>query len=101
MSSTDATLLVQDGITGSPEAPALQDPIVIDSKTATSGRQVIINAIDKSTSDTYTITGTVQKRDTSATAFTQEFFVTSRGGEYFFTPSVSTLQAWATSQNAL
>ncbi|KAF8869718.1 hypothetical protein CPB84DRAFT_1803607 [Gymnopilus junonius] len=92
---------LQDGITGSPEVPAAPDTIVLDDKTVTSGKQVVLNAIDKSTSNTYTITGVIQKRDTSATAFTQEFFVTSRGGEYFFTPSVSTLQAWATSKNAL
>lgn len=31
----------------------------------------------------------------AAASATQNFFVTSRGGEYFFIPSISTIASWA------
>lgn len=43
----------------------------------------------------YEIAGIAQKVDTSATAFEQKFFVTSRGGEYYFVPGISIVKGWA------
>jgi len=45
--------------------------------------------------DKYEITGVAQKVDTSATAFEQKYFVTSRGGEYYFVPGIRTVKEWA------
>jgi len=43
----------------------------------------------------FEVTGVAQKVDTSATAVQEKFFVTSRGGEYYFVPSISTVKEWA------
>ena len=43
----------------------------------------------------YTIHGIAKAVNTSASAFEQEFFVTSRGGEWFFVPGINTLKEWA------
>ena len=42
----------------------------------------------------YEVTGFAKAIDTSVTAYKQDFFVTSRGGEYFFVPSISALKEW-------
>lgn len=39
--------------------------------------------------------GIAKKVDTSATAFEQKYFVTSRGGEYYFVPGIRTVKEWA------
>lgn len=44
----------------------------------------------------YTIQGFAKAVETSATAHEKEYFVTSRGGEWFFVPGISTLKSWAT-----
>lgn len=43
--------------------------------------------------DGFDIVGTVEMQDTNSKE--QDFFVTSRGGEYFFVPSISALKILA------
>ncbi|KAH7912670.1 hypothetical protein BJ138DRAFT_749872 [Hygrophoropsis aurantiaca] len=84
----------QDPILGGPEAVSNVD----GTGNISAEGQVSLVIQQKNTSDTYTVTGWAKKRDTSAKPpFEPEYFVTSRGGEYFFVPSVSTLQKWANS----
>jgi hypothetical protein len=66
-----------------------------DTTTRPVGKQIFITATNKSTGENYEITGLLKKKDTSAVDFQQDFFINSRGGEYFFVPSVSTLKDWA------
>ncbi|KAH7908198.1 hypothetical protein BJ138DRAFT_390834 [Hygrophoropsis aurantiaca] len=47
----------------------------------------------------YRISGWAEKIDPGLVKPEQKFFVTSRGGEYLFVPSVSTLQTWANTRN--
>ena len=44
--------------------------------------------------DKYAVDGIAKKIDTSKSSFVQEFFVTSRGGEYYFVPSIDTVKSW-------
>ena len=44
--------------------------------------------------DKYAVDGIAKKIDTSKKTFVQEFFVTSRGGEYYFVPSIATVTSW-------
>lgn len=44
-------------------------------------------------SDDIVVSGSTTKRP--KTSSTQDFFVTLRGGEHFFVPSISTLKKWA------
>jgi len=55
--------------------------------------KVTLGLVSKN-STKYEVTGFAKAVDTSVTAYTQDFFVNSRGGEYFFVPSISTLKAW-------
>jgi Dyp-type peroxidase family len=61
--------------------------------------EVTLTVTDSNTSLRYVVTGFAKAYDTSVTAYEQDFFVTSHGGEYFFVPSLSTLKAWGASQN--
>ncbi|KAG6823577.1 hypothetical protein H0H93_003395, partial [Arthromyces matolae] len=42
----------------------------------------------------FEVAGVAKKILPSATDYEQQFFVTSRGGEYYFMPSLSTLRSW-------
>ena len=42
----------------------------------------------------YAVDGIAKKKVPSKNSFVQEFFVTSRGGEYYFVPSISTVKSW-------
>ena len=44
--------------------------------------------------DKYAVDGIAKKKVTSKDSFVQEFFVTSRGGEYYFVPSIDTVKSW-------
>jgi len=44
--------------------------------------------------DKYTVDGIAKKIVPSPKSFVQEFFVTSRGGEYYFVPSIATVKSW-------
>jgi hypothetical protein len=44
--------------------------------------------------DKYAVDGIAKKMVTSTDSFVQEFFVTSRGGEYYFVPSIDTVKSW-------
>ncbi len=48
-------------------------------------------------SRTYTVQGFAKADPTAITLkeFKQDFFVTSRGGEWFFVPGISALKEWA------
>jgi len=82
-------------IAGPPLGTGLTESIKLDSTTMTEDGRIVLSVTKEDTSDKYQITGVAQKVDTSASAVTPEFFVTSRGGEYFFVPSVSTLNQWS------
>jgi len=56
--------------------------------------QVTMRVADKGKE--FDVTGFAKVRGASAQDVKEDFFVTSRGGEYFFVPSVSTLQRLAT-----
>ncbi|EED79944.1 predicted protein [Postia placenta Mad-698-R] len=56
--------------------------------------EVTINVTDSS-GETQSVTGFVNTPNLSAEAIAPKYFVTSRGGEYFFVPSVSILRALA------
>ena len=43
----------------------------------------------------YVVTGVAKKEERGASAFEQKFFTTSRGGEYYFVPSISTVKSWS------
>lgn len=78
-----------------------QDPILGSGKSAINGTANIksdgpvVLRVTNDTLETYEVMGIAKKVDTSLETFTPEFFVTSRGGEYFFVPSVSTLKILA------
>ncbi|EED77776.1 predicted protein, partial [Postia placenta Mad-698-R] len=61
-------------------------------ETVPSSGEVTIDVTDSS-GETRSVTGFVNTPNPSAEAITPQYFVTSRGGEYFFVPSVSTLRA--------
>ena len=44
--------------------------------------------------DKYAVDGIAKKIVPSTSSFVQEFFVTSRGGEYYFVPSIDTVKSW-------
>ena len=44
--------------------------------------------------DKYAVDGIAKKIVPSPKSFVQEFFVTSRGGEYYFVPSIDTVKSW-------
>lgn len=50
--------------------------------------------LTNSLGDKYAVDGIAKKIDPSAKPFVQEFFVTSRGGEYYFVPSIDTVKSW-------
>lgn len=75
-------------IGGPPTVPNVGDPVDLKGE-----GEVILNVVDKKNTK-YTVTGFAQKVNTSATAYTPQYWVTSRGGEYFFVPSISTVKEW-------
>ncbi|KAF8307456.1 Dyp-type peroxidase [Clavulina sp. PMI_390] len=75
-------------IGGPPNPPTVPDPVDISGEGA-----VILNMVDKNNTK-YVVTGFAKKVDTSATAYTPEWWITSRGGEYFFVPSISAIKNW-------
>jgi hypothetical protein len=42
----------------------------------------------------FEVSGVARKLLPAANDFEQQFFVTSRGGDYYFIPSISTLRSW-------
>ncbi|CAE6500184.1 unnamed protein product [Rhizoctonia solani] len=59
------------------------------------GRQVDLNLrVPGETLRTYRVTGHVEVRPVTQAKVDFPFFVTSRGGEYFFVPSIPTLKSW-------
>ena len=50
--------------------------------------------LTNSIGDEYAVDGIAKKIVPSTNAFVQEFFVTSRGGEYYFVPSIDTVKSW-------
>lgn len=43
----------------------------------------------------FTVSGIAKKDQTSLNPIPEKFFVTSRGGEYYFVPSIQTVKDWA------
>lgn len=80
----------QDPIIGGPKTIAAPP----DGKTDTLCPDEGTLALTDGNSTKFGVTGFAKEVDTSATPYKQDFFVTSRGGEYFFVPSISTLEAW-------
>lgn len=85
-----------------------QDPIIgggpkpisiVDGQAAIPSEGEVTLILADQNSKKYMVTGFAKAIDDSEIAFTQDFFVTSRGGEYFFVPSISTLAKWGASQN--
>ncbi|KAF8307454.1 Dyp-type peroxidase [Clavulina sp. PMI_390] len=74
-------------IGGPPKAPQVSDPVDIDEGS------VVIKMVDNKNTR-YVVTGVAKKVDTSATGYQQEWWITSRGGEYFFVPSISAIKNW-------
>ncbi|KAK7051605.1 hypothetical protein VNI00_004584 [Paramarasmius palmivorus] len=81
-----------------------QDPILGGPKpvTGTQGEvdisqdgEVTMQVINKK-GDKYEVDGFAKKIDPSVVSYEQKFFVTSRGGEYYFIPSISTVKGWGT-----
>ncbi|THU91463.1 Dyp-type peroxidase [Dendrothele bispora CBS 962.96] len=79
-----------------------QDPILGGPKpvTGTSGTtdifqegEVTLDLINNH-NEKYEVAGIAKKVVESATSFEQKFFVTSRGGDYYFVPSISTVKSW-------
>ncbi|KAK7463479.1 hypothetical protein VKT23_006828 [Stygiomarasmius scandens] len=79
-----------------------QDPIIGGPKpvTGTTGTtdisqdgEVTLNLVNKN-GEKYEVAGVAKKVVQSATSFDQKFFVTSRGGDYYFVPSISTVKSW-------
>ncbi|KAF7354077.1 hypothetical protein MVEN_01095100 [Mycena venus] len=80
----------QDPITGGPPAN-VPNPLTID-KTIQNNKVVVLEVTDKSETK-YEITGFAQQKVDSLDAFEPgPYPVNSRGGEYFFMPSVSALK---------
>lgn len=78
-----------DPIIGGPKnSPNINSPVVI-----TGEGEVSFKMVDQQ-SNKYVVHGFAQKVDTSAMAYEPQYFVTSRGGEYFFVPSINTLKDW-------
>ncbi|ESK95378.1 hypothetical protein Moror_3816 [Moniliophthora roreri MCA 2997] len=80
-----------------------QDPILGGPKpvTGTTGTtditkdgEVILDLVNNS-GEKYEVAGIAKKVVPSATSYVQKFFVTSRGGDYYFVPSISTVKSWA------
>ncbi|CCM05512.1 uncharacterized protein FIBRA_07737 [Fibroporia radiculosa] len=88
----------QDPILGGPPHP-LSDPVKINEKhPVESGDQVDLQFLNEN-GDTLEVKGfaTVARRGAQPPpGIPQQFFVNSRGGEYFFVPSIKTLKALAT-----
>ncbi|KDN48297.1 hypothetical protein RSAG8_02889, partial [Rhizoctonia solani AG-8 WAC10335] len=74
---------------------SLDDP----TSSFTDGRQVDLKLrVPNDTFNTYTVSGHVEVRPVTQAKVNFPFFVTSRGGEYFFVPSIPTLKSWGNSQ---
>ncbi|KAK7038734.1 hypothetical protein VNI00_010619 [Paramarasmius palmivorus] len=58
--------------------------------------EVTMQVINKQ-GEQYEVDGFAKKIDPSVVSHEQKFFVTSRGGEYYFVPSISTVKSWGTS----
>ncbi|KAH7922349.1 Dyp-type peroxidase [Leucogyrophana mollusca] len=83
----------QDPILGGPEPVSNVD----GQGNISSEGQVTLVVKQDNTSSSYEVTGWAKKVDPSAKPpFEPQYWVTSRGGEYYFVPSISTLQTWAT-----
>ncbi|KAF8630219.1 hypothetical protein AX15_003045 [Amanita polypyramis BW_CC] len=50
--------------------------------------------LDNEKGEKYEVTGVAKKVNVSASSFEQKFFVTSRGGDYYFVPSIATVKSW-------
>ncbi|KDN35835.1 hypothetical protein RSAG8_11269, partial [Rhizoctonia solani AG-8 WAC10335] len=94
----------QDPIIGGPprkgsseeeRGASLDDP----TSSFTDGRQVDLKLrVPNDTFNTYRVSGHVEVRPVTQAKVNFPFFVTSRGGEYFFVPSIPTLKSWGNSQ---
>ncbi|CAL1711609.1 unnamed protein product [Somion occarium] len=87
----------QDPILGGPgdmfDAAIIGDPDVNQTdKDIVPNKEITIRVSDK-TGKIFQVSGVARPED--VTAFKQDFFVTSRGGEYFFVPSVETVKLLA------
>ncbi|KDR79158.1 hypothetical protein GALMADRAFT_208622 [Galerina marginata CBS 339.88] len=79
-----------------------QDPIIGGPKTVSgttgttdlSSEGEVTLRLVTSQGDKYEVAGVAKKVVDSATSYEQKFFVTSRGGEYYFVPSISTVKSW-------
>lgn len=93
MYPTSRLSIGQDPITGGPpKATDVVSPVVMDSTSIQNKKAVVLQVTDKDTGTKYEVTGFANKIDDSADAFEPgPYPVNSRGGEYFFTPSVSAL----------
>ena len=94
--------LGQDPIIGGPKQVTgveTQLPIDENHEDVTQDGEVSL-VLTNSKGDKYTVDGIAKKIVPSTNSFAQEFFVTSRGGEYFFVPSIDTVKSWgANAQN--
>ncbi|KLO14875.1 Dyp-type peroxidase [Schizopora paradoxa] len=85
----------QDPIIGGPPDRLQESPIVAK---LTSDRAIQLKVTSSADSRTYTVQGFARADPTALDKdkeFTQDFFVTSRGGEWFFVPGISALREWA------
>jgi len=80
-----------------------QDPIIggPQAVTGTTGTTnitkegVVTLKLINDNNETFEVLGVAKKEETGADSFQQEFFATSRGGEYYFVPSIETVKLWA------
>jgi len=79
-------LLGQDPIIGGPPPP----PVIIHTPEAIGEGEITVT-IDSEGSGTFVIDGFSKPQSATVQVITPDNFVTSRGGEYSFTPSLSTL----------
>ncbi|KAI3611319.1 hypothetical protein WG66_002137 [Moniliophthora roreri] len=79
----------QDPIIGGPKPVSGTTGTTDLSKEGEVTLQLINNNDEK-----YEVAGIAKKVVQSATSFEQKFFVTSRGGDYYFVPSISTVKSW-------
>ena len=82
----------QDPITG--YVPELPNGEATNVDVPNANTAVTLAITDKNDAK-YTLTGLLEKKVPGVDKYVPQFFVTSRGGEYFFVPSLSTLKTWS------